>query len=282
MILQGSDNTRFYQPKIDLANSMTTKKRMSSQRPWWRLSVSSTSIKCHQDSCASEARTATGPRSYRTADRLGNRQPHCRPMTLSDCGLKGHYKSNCPELQVQELDVGVQNLDIDMCEEAHSLFSANKGWIMVQEEKKESSGVQGIFLKHHVYIDKCASYLSTLYPNLLENMKKQAQVLGRQSNAGSCRMDTTGEMGSIKQMWLNKGGGATIIPLKVLETIWTVTYDSRHFCRSFVIHLNQGNIIVKNNIRGMSFLSLRKLEAKAVLSFVQTVVLFIQTVRGDM
>ncbi len=42
---------------------------------------------------------------------------------------------------MQELDVGVQNIDIDLCEEAHSLFSANKGWGMVQEEKKEKLGV---------------------------------------------------------------------------------------------------------------------------------------------
>ena len=52
--------------------------------------------------------------------------------------MKGHYKSNLPELQVQELDVGVQNLDISMCEEAHSLFSGNKGWGMVQEEKRRN------------------------------------------------------------------------------------------------------------------------------------------------
>ena len=87
----------------------------------------------------------------------GNWQPPTAPPTKDidcwHCGLKGHYKSNCPKLQVQELDVGVQNLNIEMCEEAHSLFSANEGWGMVQEEKKETSGVQGILLKHHVYIN---------------------------------------------------------------------------------------------------------------------------------
>jgi hypothetical protein len=37
-------------------------------------------------------------------------------------------------------------------------------------------------------------------------------------------MDTTGDMGTIKQMWLNEGGVAAIVPLKVLEKIWTFIY----------------------------------------------------------
>jgi hypothetical protein len=47
------------------------------------------------------------------------------------CGIKVHYKSDCPELQVKELDASVQNLNINIFEEAHSLFSANKGWVMM-------------------------------------------------------------------------------------------------------------------------------------------------------
>jgi hypothetical protein len=54
---------------------------------------------------------------------------------------------------------------------------------MVQEEKKEKSGVQGILSKHHVYIDMCASNSTTPYLNNLENMRKQAQGLVGHSNA---------------------------------------------------------------------------------------------------
>ena len=89
-------------------------------------------------------------------------------------------------------------------------------------------------------------------------------------------------MGAIKQLWLNEGKVTTIIPLKVLEKIWPVTYNSRRFDGSFIIHANQGNIIVKNNRKGMPYLDLRELEAKVALSFVQTVVSFIQMVRGNM
>jgi hypothetical protein len=95
-------------------------------------------------------------------------------------------------------------------------------------------------------------------------------------------MDTAGEIGVIKQMWLNEGGVATIIPFKILEKIWLVRYDSRCFGRLFLIHADQDNIIIKNNSKGMPYLDLCKLEAKVTLSFVQTAVLFIQMVRGNM
>jgi hypothetical protein len=49
-------------------------------------------------------------------------------------------------------------------------------------------------------------------------------------------MDTTRDMGVIKQMWLNKGGVAAIPPLKVLKKIWPVTYDSRRHDGQFVWH----------------------------------------------
>ncbi len=80
MILRGSDNTRFYQLKINLANSMTMK-RTSSQRPWWRRSVSSTIVKCHQDICASGARTAMGLHLYRTMVGTNRSRPHHQPKT---------------------------------------------------------------------------------------------------------------------------------------------------------------------------------------------------------
>jgi hypothetical protein len=116
------------------------------------------------------------------------------------------------------------------------------------------------------------------------------------SNVGLGGMDMSGEMGAVDQMWLNKGGVATIIPLKVLKKIWPVTYDSRCNGGRFVIHTNQGNIIIKSNSKGMPYLNIRDVEAGVVLSFIQTTigavkaamvaganaVSFIQTVRGNM
>jgi hypothetical protein len=89
---------------------------------------------------------------------------------------------------------------------------------------------------------------------------------------------------------------ATIIPLKVLERIWPVTYDSRRNDGCFVIHTDQGDIVAKNNNKGMPYLYVREVEAGVALSFVQMTigaveaervapdkgVSFVQTVRGNM
>ncbi len=136
-------------------------------------------------------------------------------------------------------------------------------------------GIHGILLSHHVYINTCASYASTLYPHLLKNLKKEERALVGHSNMGSGGMEMSGELGSVKQMWLNEGGVVTIIPLKVLEKIWPVSYDSRRNGGCFVIHTDRGNIIVKNNSNGMPYLDVRDVEAEIALSF-------IQTVRGNM
>jgi hypothetical protein len=65
-------------------------------------------------------------------------------------------------------------------------------------------------------MNTCASYTSTPYCEHLGNMEVQERGLVGHSNAGLCGMDTAGDMGAIKQMWLNKGGVVAIVPLKVL------------------------------------------------------------------
>ncbi len=122
-----------------------------------------------------------------------------------------------------------------------------------------------------MYIDTCASYSSTPYPELLKNIEQQKCGLVGHSNAGSCGMDKAGDFGAIKQVWLNKDGVATIVSLKILEQIWPVTYNSRHHGGKFVLRTDQGDIIVKNNGKGMPYLDLRELEAEVALSFIQTV-----------
>jgi hypothetical protein len=66
----------------------------------------------------------------------------------------------------------------------------------------------------------CASYASTPYPYFFLNLKKEEHGLIDHSNTKSCRMDSSGEMGALKQMRLNKGRVSTIIPLKQLEKLW--------------------------------------------------------------
>jgi hypothetical protein len=128
------DNTRFYQLKIDLANSMTMQQDKFPK----------TTVETH--GLLNDYKTP--PRQQRAKDPdsngvafVQNRPPHEVQMAADidcwHCQKKGHYEFNCPKLQAQELDVGVQNLNIDICDKAHSLFSANEGLTMVQEKKGE-------------------------------------------------------------------------------------------------------------------------------------------------
>ena len=86
--------------------------------------------------------------------------------------LGPHFKSECPELKL--LDAGIQNLNMDDCDEEHNLFSAADGYGLVQ---KQAKGVQGNLPPYHDL-------------ELLLNMKKQARGLIGHSNAGLCGMDS--------------------------------------------------------------------------------------------
>ena len=164
----------------------------------------------------------------------------------------------------------MQNLSIEECHEGHNLFSTDDGCILVQKGK---TGVRGLLSPWHVFIDTCASYACMPNKNFLENVKLQERGLVGHSNAGSCGMDRAGQMGAIEKMWYNEGGVATIVPLKMLERIFLILYQSHKGMNlgHFVIHSDQGDIVVKNNGAGMPYLDVRELEAEVALCFVQTV-----------
>ncbi len=84
-------------------------------------------------------------------------------------------------------------------------------------------------------------------------------------------------------MWLNKGGVVTIVPLKQLEKLCPVTYDSTRNRGAFVCCTKDGNVVLRNNNKGMPYLDLRKSKATAVLSFaLKAAQSFVQTVQGNM
>jgi hypothetical protein len=322
MILQGSDNSRFYQVKTDLQNDM-----MKGTDNFPKTVVQTTRLLSDYKVPPRHVR-AREPDSEGVAfvQGAGEKKPVIGTIDCWHCGKKGHYKTSCPELQIDE---GVQNLSIEDGVQEHSLFSTDDDYEMLQKEEtgvrrwangrlQNSSGPFGylamppmstaavkpqgqkgihcILSPHRVYINTCASYASSPYPHLLKNLKKEECALMGHSNMGSGGMEMSGKMGAVEQMWLNEGGVATIIPLKVLEKIWPVSCDSRRNGGCFVIHANQGNIIVKNNNKGMPYLDVRDVEAEVALLFIQTTigaveaamvapareVLFVQTVRGNM
>jgi hypothetical protein len=252
MLLRGADNGRYYQFKVDLSNNITkgtdnypktmieTMGMLTNYVPLPRLQRV-----CDPDGeglafIQGESGASGGPK---------------KDIKCYHCG-SSHYKNKCPKLKF--LDLGVQNLNIDDCNDEHNLFLANDGYGFVQKQVK---GVQGILSSYHAYINTCASYSSTPYPELLSNLKKQVRGLISHSNAGLCGMDSSGSLGALKQVWLNEGRVATIILLKQLEKLCPVVYDSTHHGGAFVCRTKDGNVVLKNNSKGMPYLDLRKFEA---------------------
>ncbi len=72
-----------------------------------------------------------------------------------------------------------------------------------------------------------------------------------------------------------------MIPLKILEKIWPVSYQSNRGMNpgKFVIHADAGDIVVHNNRKGVPYLNLKEMEGEVALCLVQDA---IRTVRGDM
>ncbi len=141
MILQVSDNNRFYQLKTNLENSMTMGQD--------NFSMTIVETQCLLNNYQ------TPPRQQFMKD-LDNERvalmqsgdhsapPPIRSIKCWHCRKKGHYKSKCPKLQMQELEVGIQNLSINNCKDVHSQFSASICWVMIQDKEKEKRGVRGI------------------------------------------------------------------------------------------------------------------------------------------
>jgi hypothetical protein len=96
-------------------------------------------------------------------------------------------------------------------------------------------------------------------------------------------MDSSGSLGDLEQVWFNEGGVMAIIPLKQLEKLCPVRYDSSRNGGAFICRTKDGDVVLKNNGKGMPYIDLREFEAKAVLSFAPKAALsFVQTVRGSM
>jgi hypothetical protein len=185
MLLRGADNGRYFQLKVDLSNDMT---KGTDNYP-----------KTIVETMRLLTDYVPPPRLQRMRDPDGEglafvqgeggalRGPK-KDIKCFHCN-RPHYKSECPELKL--LDAGIQNLNIDNLSEEHSLFSADDGYGLVQ---KQAKGVRGILSPYHAYIDTCASYSSTPYPELLSNLKKQARGLIGHSNEGS------GSLGALEQV----------------------------------------------------------------------------------
>jgi hypothetical protein len=73
-------------------------------------------------------------------------------------------------------------------------------------------------------------------------------------------MDMACNLSGIKKMWLNECGVVIVVPLKVLKMIWLILYHSKKGMNPghFIIHTDEGDIVVKNNLHRMPFLNLKE------------------------
>ena len=258
MLLCRTDNSRYYQLKVDLSNNMTkgpnnfpktmvkTMRILTDYVPLPRLQRAHNPDGDELAFVQGKDGALRGPKKD-----SANKEVECW-----HCGGP-HYKNECPELKL--LGAGIQNIIVNSCNEEHTLFSSDDRNGLVQ---KQAKGVWGILSPHHMYIDTCASYTSIPYTHLLANLKKQARGLAGHSTAGLCSMSSSGEMemGALKKVWLNKGSVAAILPLKELEKLWHVVYDSRRHGGAFVLRTDAGDIVLKNNNKGMPYFDLKEFE----------------------
>jgi hypothetical protein len=190
------------------------------------------------------------------------------------CGKVGHRKADCPDLK--NLEEGTDNLNIEDgaaqdqgqgTAEGIDNFNIH-GYSMVQGGEKRRP--PEILKKNHLYVDTCASYASTPYPELLDEIKKQTVGLLGHGNAGSTFMGESGKLEGLKDVWINQDGIANIVPFSVLIKICRVTFDSDEGDQ-FVVHTKEGPVRLKNNEVGMPYIDLEDTSERAALCFVQTV-----------
>ena len=290
MLLRGADSIRYGTLKTELANDMTKgqdnypKTMVEAARLLNDYRVATRFQRARDDpgeGMAFVQDRGGGRRTGGGARASANRDPD--DPNCWHCGKPGHVMRRCPDLAIE----GVDNFNIDETDDAHALFSAEDEEYgketdpdaelqecgFAQKGRSKPTGVRGLLDPNHLYIDTCASYASTPYRSLLEDVHEVQRGLVGHSNCGSTTMNEVGNLGKIEGMWVNEGGIANIVPLEMISKIWRITYDSAGGMNAghFVIHTDQGNIVVRKNSKGMPFIDLDGVDGEMALDFVQTI-----------
>jgi hypothetical protein len=193
------------------------------------------------------------------------------------CGDAGHRKNECPKLK--SIEEGTDNLNINEGaggsgpgglppEQGVDNFNID-GFSMIQGGSNQRTG-PSILKPNHLYVDTCASYASTPYPELFTGIKTEDRGLIGHGNAGSTVMGETGHLGKLNKAWVNRGGIANIVPFNELIKHCRVTFDSTEG-NNFVVHTKDGSVALHNNEAGMPYIDLEESSERAALCFIQTI-----------
>ncbi len=128
MILRGSDNSRFYQAKTFLQNDMT-KGTDNFPKTVLQMTCLLSNYKVPPRHVRAREPDSKGVAFMQGA---GEKTPVIGMIDCWHCGKKGHYKTSCPKLQIDE---GIQNLSIKDSVQEHSLFSTDDDYEMLQKEE---------------------------------------------------------------------------------------------------------------------------------------------------
>ena len=209
MLLRGSDNGRYSKLKDDLANNMSLGKDS------YPKTIVETTRLLNEYKVPPRAQRVRENQIEGVAFVQEGKFVDVKKITCYHCGKKGNYHSDCPELQVPGMDNGMQNFSIDLIDkeehkidepgEGHGLSLTNDGCALIQSPclgaKYEEDGRRGcgaLLNKWHLFIDTCASYASTPYPEILKNLRKQKVCL---RGIAPENWVTSSRCGSTKEEW---------------------------------------------------------------------------------
>jgi hypothetical protein len=131
MLLRGANNGRYYQFKVNLLNDMT--KGTDNYHPKMMVETMHMLTNYVPPPRLQPVHDPDGKGLAFIQGKGGVSRGLKKDIKCYHCGGP-HYKKKCPKLKL--LDLGVQNLNINDCDDNHNLFSANNSYGLIQKQAK--------------------------------------------------------------------------------------------------------------------------------------------------
>jgi hypothetical protein len=163
-------------------------------------------------------------------------------ITCHKCGITEHYASNCPELEQNKQESGVQMLMAGVEDGAFNEATSFQ-FLLTNEDQGISLHQQrnGRVPTSWILLDNQSTVNVFSNKELLTNIRTTDRVMNIRCNAGVTRTSMIGDLpGYDGEVWYNPKGIANILSLSDVEKYHQVTYDSRAE-KAFVVHKADGN-----------------------------------------